>query len=122
MAKRDTGKKDTGKKDAGKRDAGGQQQASGDVQARRQAVIDGMLADALRPSFTATMPSRDSLASDIRGAIETLLAKAAAEKSRCLTYEDLEEALPPRDVSAEDLEAIFWILAEHGIEVEDGEA
>ncbi len=33
-----------------------------------------------------------------------------------------EEALPPRDVSAEDLEAIFWILAEHGIEVEDGEA
>ena len=54
-------------------------------------------------------------------AIEALLAKATAQRSRCLTYEDLEAALPARDVSAEDLEAIFWILAEHGIEVEDGE-
>jgi hypothetical protein len=29
--------------------------------------------------------------------------------------------LPPRDVSAEDLEAIFWILSEHGIAIEDGD-
>ena len=44
-----------------------------------------------------------------------------AQRARRLTYEDLEEALPPRDVTAEDLEAIFWILSEHGIAVEDGE-
>lgn len=88
---------------------------------RRQAIIDGMLADALRPAFTHRLPSHDALPADIRRAIDRLLAKADAQRSRALTYDDLEEALPPRDVSAEDLEAIFWILAEHGIEVEDGD-
>jgi len=92
-----------------------------DAHARRQAIIDGLLADALRPVFHRP-PSQDALSPDIRYAIDQLLAKAEAQRSRCLTYDDLEEALPPRDVSAEDLEAIFWILAEHGIEVEDGEA
>ena len=89
--------------------------------ARRQAIIDGMLADALRPAFHRP-PSHEALPADIRRAIDRLLAKAEAQRGRNLTYDDLEEALPPRDVSAEDLEAIFWILAEHGIEVEDGEA
>jgi hypothetical protein len=93
-----------------------------DAHARRQAIIDGLLADALRPAFTYRVPSHDALPADIRRAIDRLLAKAETLRSRCLTYDDLEEALPPRDVSAEDLEAIFWILAEHGIEVEDGEA
>ncbi|SFL79806.1 RNA polymerase sigma factor region1.1 domain-containing protein [Methylobacterium pseudosasicola] len=93
-----------------------------DAHARRQAIIDGLLADALRPAFTYRVPSHDALPADIRRAIDRLLAKAETQRSRCLTYDDLEEALPPRDVSAEDLEAIFWILAEHGIEVEDGEA
>ena len=93
-----------------------------EAHARRQAIIDGMLADALRPAYSYRLPSHDGLAADIRRSIDQLLAKAEAQSSRCLTYEDLEEALPPRDVSAEDLEAIFWILAEHGIEVEDGEA
>ncbi|MCJ2133941.1 RNA polymerase sigma factor region1.1 domain-containing protein [Methylobacterium sp. J-026] len=92
-----------------------------DAHARRQAIIDGLLADALRPAFHRP-PSHEALPPDIRRAIDQLLAKAEAQRSRCLTYDDLEEALPPRDVSAEDLEAIFWILAEHGIEVEDGEA
>jgi hypothetical protein len=92
-----------------------------DAHARRQAIIDGLLADALRPAFTYRLPSQASLPPDIRHAIDRLLAKAEAQRSRCLTYDDLEEALPPRDVSAEDLEAIFWILAEHGIEVEDGD-
>ena len=121
MAKRDTGKRDTGKKETGKRDPDRQQPTGPDAQARRQLVIDGMLADALRPAISVKLPSRQALAPDIQGAIEALLAKATAQKSRCLTYDDLEEALPARDVSAEDLEAIFWILAEHGIEVEDGE-
>ncbi len=92
-----------------------------DAHARRQAVIDGLLEDALRPAFHRP-PSHEALSPDIRQAIDRLLAKAEAQRSRNLTYDDLEEALPPQDVSAEDLEAIFWILAEHGIEVEDGEA
>ncbi|MCJ2050456.1 RNA polymerase sigma factor region1.1 domain-containing protein [Methylobacterium sp. J-070] len=104
-----------GKQGAGKGSGGD------DAHARRQAVIDGLLADALRPAVHRP-PSQDALAADIRQAIDRLLAKAESQRSRCLTYDDLEEALPPRDVSAEDLEAIFWILAEHGIEVEDGEA
>lgn len=94
----------------------------GGAHQRRQAIIDGMLADALRSTFGYRLPSHDALPADIQTAIERLLAKAEAQRSRALTYDDLEEALPPRDVSAEDLEAIFWILAEHGIEVEDGEA
>ncbi|MGH1574848.1 RNA polymerase sigma factor region1.1 domain-containing protein [Methylobacterium sp. P31] len=100
----------------------GKGRGEGDAHARRQAVIDRMLADALRPAFSHRPPSHDALSPDIRRAIDRLLAKAEAQRSRNLTYDDLEEALPPRDVSAEDLEAIFWILAEHGIEVEDGEA
>ena len=121
MGKKDSGKKDPGKREPGKAGPAEPVPTAGDAQARRQRVIDGLLADALRPAFTTTLPSRDALAPDIQGAIEAPLTKAAARRSRCLTYEDLEEALPPRDVSAEDLEAIFWILAEHGIEVEDGE-
>ena len=117
------GKRDIGKRAAGRPDPGKQEPAlGGNAHARRQDVIDGLLADALRPATIERMPSHDALAADIRRAIDALLAKAEAQRSRCLTYEDLEEALPPRDVSAEDLEAIFWILAEHGIEVEDGEA
>ena len=104
----------------GKQGAGKGQGDDG-AHARRQAVIDGLLADALRPAVHRP-PRHDALPADIRQAIDQLLAKAEAQRSRCLTYDDLEEALPPRDVSAEDLEAIFWILAEHGIEVEDGEA
>lgn len=106
------GKQGTGKNGSGRDDG---------AHARRQAVIDGLLESALRPAFSHRLPSHDALAADIRRAIDTLLAKAEAQRSRCLTYDDLEEALPPRDVSAEDLEAIFWILAEHGIEVEEGE-
>ena len=101
MAKRDTGKRDA-------------------AHTRRQAIIDGMLADALRPAYSYRLPSHATLPPDIRGAIDALLAKADTQTRRSLTYDDLEEALPPRDVSAEDLEAIFWVLAEHGIEVEDG--
>ena len=115
------GKRDTGKKDAGRPNPGKPEPDAAEAHARRQRVIDDLLAEALRPAFSAPGPSRQMLAPDIQGAIDTLLATAAARKSRGLTYEDLEEALPPRDVSAEDLEAIFWILAEHGIEVEDGE-
>jgi hypothetical protein len=99
----------------------GKGRGSDDAHARRQTIIDGLLADALRPVFHRP-PSHDALSPDIRRTIDQLLAKAEAQRRRCLTYDDLEEALPPRDVSAEDLEAIFWILAEHGIEVEDGEA
>ncbi|WP_375465104.1 RNA polymerase sigma factor region1.1 domain-containing protein, partial [uncultured Methylobacterium sp.] len=113
MAKRDAGRHEPGKRE---------QAGRGDAQSRRQALIDRMLADALRLPAGESVPGLDGLAVDIRRSVDILLAKAAAQKSRCLTYEDLEEALPPRDVSAEDLEAIFWILAEHGIEVEDGEA
>ncbi|MGU3537207.1 RNA polymerase sigma factor region1.1 domain-containing protein [Methylobacterium sp. A54F] len=107
------GKRGTGRRDGSRRD---------DAHARRQAVIDGLLADALRPAYSYRLPTQEALAPDIRSAIDSLIARADARRSRCLTYEDLEEALPPRDVSAEDLEAIFWILAEHGIEVEDGGA
>ena len=126
MGKRDSGKRDTGKDEPGKDESGKRgpdkrEPAGDDAQARRQRVIDGLLADALRPAISTAGPSREMLAPDIQGAIDALLAMAAARKSLCLTYEDLEEALPARDVSAEDLEAIFWILAEHGIEVEDGE-
>lgn len=113
MAKRDAGRQEPERREPAKR---------GDAQSRRQALIDRMLADALRLPAGESAPSLDALAADIRRAIDALLAKAAAQRSRCLTYEDLEEALPPRDVSAEDLEAIFWVLAEHGIEVEDDEA
>lgn len=116
------GKRRTGKRQTGRRNPETDEPARpGDAQARRQIVIDGMLAEALRPALATSPPGRDALAPDIRGAIDALLAKAAARRTRCLTYEDLEESLPPRDVSAEDLEAIFWVLAEHGIEVEDGE-
>lgn len=101
-----------GKRDTGKRD---------EAHTRRQAIIDGMLADALRPAYTYRLPSHATLPPDIRRAIDALLAKADAQSRRSLTYDDLEEVLPPRDVSAEDLEAIFWVLAEHGIEVEDGQ-
>ncbi|GJD96190.1 RNA polymerase sigma factor region1.1 domain-containing protein [Methylobacterium iners] len=92
-----------------------------DAHDRRQAVIDRLLADSVRPAFVGRPPSQDALAPDLQGTIDRLLAKAAAQAVRFLTYEDLEEALPKRDVTAEDLEAIFWILAEHGIAIEDGE-
>lgn len=92
-----------------------------DAHDRRQAVIDRLLADALRPAFVGRLPSHDALAPDMQGTVDRLLAKAAAQAVRFLTYEDLEEALPKRDVTPEDLEAIFWILAEHGIAIEDGE-
>lgn len=92
-----------------------------EAHARRQAIIDGMLADALRPAYTYRLPSRATLPADIRRAIDALLATAEERRTRSLTYDDLKEALPPRDVSAEDLEAIFWVLAEHGIEVEEGQ-
>ena len=62
-----------------------------DAHARRQAIIDGLLADALRPAFTYRLPSQESLPADIRKAIDRLLAKAEAQRSRCLTYDDLEE-------------------------------
>lgn len=88
---------------------------------RRQAIIDGMLARALYLGVDHRLPSHDALADDMRETVDRLLAKAEAQRAKRLTYEDLEEALPPRDVTAEDLEAIFWILSEHGIAVEDGE-
>ena len=92
-----------------------------DTHDRRQAIIDRLLADALRPLGSMRLPSHDAMADDIRQVVDTLLAKVETQKLRRLTYDDLEEALPPRDVSAEDLEAIFWVLSEHGIAVEDGE-
>ena len=90
-----------------------------DAQARRQAIIDRMLAEALHPAVSERSRSHDALPEDMRRTVDTLLAKAEAQRQRSLTYEDLEEALPPRDVTAEDLEAIFWILSEHGIAIED---
>lgn len=92
-----------------------------DAHDRRQVIIDRMLAQALRPVGAFRLPSHDALADDMRKAVDQLLAKAEAQRMRRLTYEDLEEALPPRDVTSEDLEAIFWILSEHGIAIEDGD-
>ena len=92
-----------------------------DAQARRQAIIDRMLAEALHPSVNERSRSHDALSDDMRRTVDTLIAKAEAQRQRSLTYDDLEEALPPRDVTAEDLEAIFWILSEHGIAIEDGD-
>ena len=86
---------------------------------RRQAIIDRLLRNALTPPGRLALPSHDALPADIRRTIDRLLAKADAERRRSLTYDDLEEALPPRDVTADDLEAIFWVLAEYGIEVEE---
>jgi hypothetical protein len=88
---------------------------------RRQIIIDRMLADALRPAAADRSTRHDGLPDDMRTVVEVLLAKAEAMRQRRLTYEDLEEALPPRDITAEDLEAIFWILSEHGIAIEDGD-
>ena len=48
-----------------------------DAHARRQAIIDGLLADALRPAFSYRVPSHDALPADIRRAIDRLLAKVA---------------------------------------------
>ncbi|MGU3359793.1 RNA polymerase sigma factor region1.1 domain-containing protein [Methylobacterium sp. M6A4_1b] len=93
---------------------------SDDAHERRQAIIDRMLVEALHPAFNDRSPSHDGLPDDMRTVVDVLLAKAEAQRQRRLTYEDLEEALPPRDVTAEDLEAIFWILSEHGIAIEDG--
>ena len=87
--------------------------------ARRQAIIDRMLRDAHKDPGRLTLPSNEALAPDIRRTIDVLVAKADAERRNSVTYDDLEEALPPRDVTAEDLEAIFWVLAEYGIEVEE---
>ncbi|GJD75551.1 RNA polymerase sigma factor region1.1 domain-containing protein [Methylobacterium goesingense] len=92
-----------------------------DAHERRQAIIDRMLAQALHPVSNDRSPSHDGLPDDMRLVVDVLLAKAEAQRQRRLTYEDLEEALPPRDVTAEDLEAIFWILSEHGIAIEDGD-
>ncbi|WP_232628397.1 RNA polymerase sigma factor region1.1 domain-containing protein [Methylobacterium sp. Leaf118] len=89
--------------------------------ARRQAIIDRLLSDALRPAGGVVLPSHDALPADIRMTVDRLLAKADSERRRSLTYDDLEEALPPRDVTADDLEAIFWVLAEYGIELDEGE-
>lgn len=87
--------------------------------ARRQAIIDRLLHDALRKPGRVALPSHDALPADIRRTVDRLLAKADAERRTSLTYDDLEEALPPRDVTADDLEAIFWVLAEYGIEVDE---
>jgi len=92
-----------------------------DAHGRRQAIIDRMLSQALRSASNERRQSHDGLPEDMRAVIDVLLAKAQAQRQRRLTYDDLEEALPPRDVSAEDLEAIFWILSEHGIAIEDGD-
>ncbi|KQP31983.1 RNA polymerase sigma factor region1.1 domain-containing protein [Methylobacterium sp. Leaf100] len=92
-----------------------------DAHDRRQVIIDRMLAEALHSGDDYRLPSHDALPPDMRKAVDTLLAKAEAQRMRRLTYEDLEEALPPRDVTSEDLEAIFWILSEHGIAIEDGD-
>ncbi|GJE28701.1 hypothetical protein LKMONMHP_3574 [Methylobacterium organophilum] len=89
--------------------------------ARRQAIIDRLLRDATTPPGRLALPSHEALPADIRMTIDRLLAKADAERRRSLTYDDLEEALPPRDVTADDLEAIFWVLAEYGIEVDEDE-
>lgn len=87
--------------------------------ARRQAIIDRLLHDAHQASGRLSLPSHESLPPDIRRTVDVLVAKADAERRTSVTYDDLEEALPPRDVTAEDLEAIFWVLAEYGIEVEE---
>lgn len=94
---------------------------SDDAHDRRQALIDRMLQEALHPLQPDRGSNHDALSEDMRRTVDTLLAKADAQRQRRLTYEDLEEALPPRDVTAEDLEAIFWILSEHGIAIEDGD-
>jgi len=92
-----------------------------DAHERRQAIIDRMLTEALRPDDEDRLPSHDALPEDMRKAVDILLAKAEGQRLRRLTYDDLEEALPPRDVTSEDLEAIFWILSEHGIAIEEGD-
>ncbi|MDB5644374.1 RNA polymerase sigma factor region1.1 domain-containing protein [Methylobacterium sp.] len=95
---------------------------SSEAHDRRQAIIDRLLAEALHPASEDRSPSHDALPEDMRQTVDSLLAKADARRQRRLTYEDLEAALPPRDVTAEDLEAIFWILSEHGIAIEDGDS
>ena len=92
-----------------------------DAHDRRQAIIDRLLAEALDPAGALRLPSHDALPDDMRRTVDELLAKVDAQKTRRLTYDDLEQALPHRDVTAEDLEAIFWILSEHGIAIEDGD-
>ena len=94
---------------------------SDDAFDRRQIIIDRLLAEAVHPALNEQSPSHDGLPVDIRLVVDILLAKAEAQRQRRLTYEDLEEALPLRDVTAEDLAAIFWILSEHGIAIEDGD-
>lgn len=86
---------------------------------RRQAIIDDMLDAALRPRQAPRPPGGDALLPDIRDTIDQLLVKA--RPSRFLTYEDIEDALPKRDITADEVEAILTILAEHDISVEDGE-
>lgn len=93
-----------------------------DAYDRRQAVIDRLLAEALQPAGALRLPSHDALPDDMRRTVDELLAKVDAQQQRRLTYDDLEQALPHRDVTSEDLEAIFWILSEHGIAIEDGDA
>jgi hypothetical protein len=95
---------------------------SDDAHDRRQTIIDRMLAQALDPASNERSPSHDGLPKDMRAVVDVLLAKAEALRQRRLTYADLEAALPLRDVTAEDLEAIFWILSEHGIAIEDGDS
>ncbi|WP_375409900.1 RNA polymerase sigma factor region1.1 domain-containing protein [uncultured Methylobacterium sp.] len=92
-----------------------------DAHDRRQEIIDRLLAQALQPASALRLPSHDALPDDMRRTVDELLAKVDAQKRRRLTYDDLEQALPHRDVTAEDLEAIFWILSEHGIAIEDGD-
>ena len=94
---------------------------SDDAYDRRQIIIDRLLAEAVHPASNERSPSHDGLPEDIRLVVDVLLAKAEVQRQRRLTYEDLEEALPPRDVTAEDLAAIFLILSEHGIAIEDGD-
>lgn len=93
-----------------------------DAHQRRQATIDRLLVEALNPAGALRLPSHDALPDDMRRTVDELLAKVDAQKRRRLTYDDLEQALPHRDVTAEDLEAIFWILSEHGIAIEDDDA
>jgi len=92
-----------------------------DAHDRRQAIVDGIQRLREHPVDDYRLPSHDALPEDMRKTVDILLAKAEAQRMRRLTYDDLEEALPPRDVTSEDLEAIFWILSEHGIAIEDGD-
>jgi sigma-70-like protein len=55
---------------------------------------------------------------DIRAAILQLIEKLG--RSSVVTYSDLNEVFPPRELTSREVEEVFELLAEHGIEPIEG--